>query len=496
MKKQRNGEAPLVGVVVLNYNGIAHVEDCFSSLMKMNYQTAEFVMVDNASSDGSQDYVRRRWLNVHVIQNKRNLHFARAMNVGMSYFLGKGVDYIAILNADVEVEPSWLFEMVKVMESCSNTGAVASLMMYYHNRKIINGLGVSFNPMAYAWDRHQGKIFRQSMGQPEEVFSFCGGAALLNVEALRQVGFFDPWHKSFLEDVDLCIRMRAHGWRIYTAPSAVIYHKFSASFKHCSPLKNYFILRNRLKIALQYFSKRELLPIAIRKIVAKEVRITHHLLSRHEWYRAMLQVRAFVDALLAFPKILRWRIANISKYKGSCSRLLEPSYEPSILPYFSWDYERADRAEIQEDRIIMGVSDRLLGDGWYPLDLSPPQCRWMTVEADCFLRAEQGIPGIVQIHVRQPFRLRRAQRLDVFMDGVRIGSAVIRPGDWRTLHFGCVPSKDVARLAFRLDRVLPVDVDKGRPDLGLQFNEISLLRDGSPFLRAADYPGATAAPSS
>ncbi|MCX5727205.1 MAG: glycosyltransferase, partial [Candidatus Saganbacteria bacterium] len=129
--------APFVGVIVLNHNGVTHLKEIFSSLARMDYVNAEISMVDNASSDDSVSLVRKNFPNVHIIQNRGNEHFAKGMNLGMQLFLHKNADYLALLNNDIEVDQRWLSELVSIAESDPAIGAVASRMMYYHNRKII-----------------------------------------------------------------------------------------------------------------------------------------------------------------------------------------------------------------------------------------------------------------------------------------------------------------------------------------------------------------------
>ncbi|MCX6340258.1 MAG: glycosyltransferase family 2 protein [Candidatus Aureabacteria bacterium] len=482
MKKRLNEQkVPFVGIVVLNYNGMAHLEECFASLMKLDYRNVGIALVDNASTDGSQDYIRKCFPNVQLIQNAINEHFAQGMNRGMKYWLEKGADYIALLNNDVEVERDWLAELIKMVQTDQRIGAVASRMMYYTNRKIINGIGVDFNMMAYAWDRYQGETFKKSMGHSEDVFSFCAGAVLLNVAALRETGLFDPWHMFYLEDVDLSFRLHARGWRIVTAPSAVVYHKFSASTKQGSPFKDYFILRNRLKMILYYFPLREVWPRIISRIIRKELGTARRWLRRREWHRALLQLKPFIDCILRLPSAIIFRKVNPPQY--SVIKMLAHGLEPDILPYFNWDYERADRGKISQYRIIMGVSDNLLGDGWYPLELSSPQCRWTCNETDCLLRTQRDVRSILQLHVRQPIKNAPTQNLKVYMEDEQIGDALIEAGDWHTHHFSCTPRKSVEKFTFKLAYQIHVPMGRRCIDAGVQFNEVSILTEDSPFLR-------------
>jgi GT2 family glycosyltransferase len=477
---------PFVYVIVLNHNGLVHLGECLGSLRATDYGNFRVAIVDNASTDGSRDYVRAKFPKVEIVENKINEQFAGGMNRGIAYARAKGAEYIALLNNDLIVERSWLGEMVRAMRSDPRAGAVAARLMYYQNRRIMNGIGVEVTRLGYAIDRGQGELFAEKYRIPGEVLAFSGGACLLNAKAIAEVGVFDRSFIIYMEDVDLSFRMRGAGWKVLAAPAAVVYHKHSATMKKGSALQYYLILRNRMKLMLKYFPPGQLLGWTLREHAYEQILVALQRVKGRRWRFLSVQIRAHLSAAMSIPSALafRWRNRGRHGYKSFLACL--PKYNPEALPYPLWDYRGPVAGDALPSRIIFGVSDGILGDGWLPLDCERyPQSRWMGDEAECFLGAEPGTPSILQLHVCQPRPFEPPQELVVRLDGDEIGRVRIPHGGWRTLQFSGVPRRETATISFALDRWLPADPPKGRFDLGLRFNEVSLLPEGSPFIRRA-----------
>ncbi len=477
-------DAPRVCVVVLTHNGLAHLDECLGSLRLTNYSNFRMVVVDNASTDGSAAFVRGRFPEVEVLESPRNEQFAGGMNRGIAHALGEGAAYVALLNNDLVVDPAWLSEMVRLMRAGTRVGAVAARLMYYQNRRIINGIGVDVTRLGYAIDRGQGELFGERHRRPEEVLAFSGGACLLDAEALREVGSFDRSFVIYMEDVDLSFRMRGAGWKIVTAPGAVVYHKHSATMRKGSTLQYYLLLRNRMKLLLKYFPPGQLLGWTLREHAYEQIVTALGRLRGRRWRLLSAQVRAHLSAALSIPSACAFRARNRGRFGYRIFLACIPKYSPEALPYPIWDYRKPVPGDALPSRVVFGVSDAILGDGWLPLDeANYPQSRWMGNEAECFLKAEPGRPCVLQLHVRQEHAFDPPQRLTVRLDGAELGTAGIAPGEWATLHCPCVPRGAVAAVTLSLDRWLPADPTAGRFDLGLRLDEVSLLPDDSPFLR-------------
>lgn len=240
--------APLVSVVVLNYNGKIYLERCLSSLLNQTYPYVEIILVDNASSDGSVDFVRARFLTVKTIENEKNLGFAAGNNVGIRIAQGK---YIVTLNNDTEAHPEWLEHLVRVAENDETIGMCASKVLSFDDPRIIDSVGVVIYPDGMSRGRGRLEEDTGQYDQVEEVLLPSACAALYRRKMLNEIGLFDESFFAYCEDTDLGLRGRLAGWRAVLVPSAIVYHLYSRTGGRYSALKAFLVERNHLWVALK-----------------------------------------------------------------------------------------------------------------------------------------------------------------------------------------------------------------------------------------------------
>nr|MBC7244961.1 glycosyltransferase family 2 protein [Chloroflexota bacterium] len=231
-----------VSIIIPTWNGLSYLPTCLSAVLCQTYTQYEVLVVDNNSSDGSYEFVAKHYPAVRILRSERNLGFAGGTNLGIH---NTHSEYVATLNNDTEVEPAWLEELVKAMDSDPSIGMCASKMLFYDQRQVINSAGIAVDRMGIAWDRGSGEPDNGAESEPYEVFGPCAGAALYRRTMLDEVGLFDEEYFGYLEDVDLAWRAQAFGWRCLYVPSARVYHVHSATGREGSPLKNYLLGRNK-----------------------------------------------------------------------------------------------------------------------------------------------------------------------------------------------------------------------------------------------------------
>ena len=242
---------PLVSVVVLTCNGREHLGECLGSLLDQTWPRLEIVLVVNGSSDGSAAYVRERFGEaVRVLELEHNLGYTGGNNRGISATSGR---YVCLLNDDTRVEPAWVEEMVKVIESRPRCGMVACKILSYDQPGIIDNVGhVVYRDGTF---RGRGRL-EQDRGQydrVEEVLSPSGCAMMVRRCALDESGCFDEDFFIYGDDAELSLRLRLAGWKTFSAPAAVVRHKYSASTGAYSPFKAFLVERNRIWITIKYF---------------------------------------------------------------------------------------------------------------------------------------------------------------------------------------------------------------------------------------------------
>ncbi len=248
--------APKVFIVILNWNGLADTLGCLESLSNLNYPNFEVIMVDNASSDGSEEVLRERFPQHIVIQSGANLGFAGGTNVGLRYALGYGADYAWLLNNDTLVEPDALTQLVARMQEKPDAGLCGSTLVYHHDRSKIQAYGGATYNKWLSTSHHIGQDAPSARGvdaeEVEEQLDYLVGASCLaSRELLEEVGLLSEDYFLYYEELDWATRAKGR-YTLAFAPLSVVYHKEGGSIGSSSEgakksrLADYYGVRNRL----------------------------------------------------------------------------------------------------------------------------------------------------------------------------------------------------------------------------------------------------------
>jgi len=218
-----------LSVVIVNWNTCDLLRDCLHSLFQqVEGLSLEIFVVDNGSSDGSVAMVRDEFPSATVIENGRNLGFARANNVALRQASGR---FWLLLNSDTVVKKGALEGLLRTMEQDSDIG-VAGLQLLNEDGSLQNS--VSNAPtlltelgnkrlLRLLWpSRYPGK--EQHYRKPLQVESVIGACLMVRREAAEEVGLLDEDYFFFLEETDWCVRMRKAGWKVVHDPRFTIYH--------------------------------------------------------------------------------------------------------------------------------------------------------------------------------------------------------------------------------------------------------------------------------
>lgn len=222
---------PRVTVVILNWNGKALTLDCLKSLESVSTPNVAWVVVDNASADGSVEAIREAYPErAKIIVNDSNLGFSQGNNVGVRHALEADADYVLLLNNDTVVDPGLIDSLIAPMVADPGIGITGPKIYYYTPRdQIWSAGGEVFLSRGTA--RHIG-IRQKDHGQFDErkdVDYVTGCALMVRREVVEAVGMLDPSYQAYFEDADWCMRARGAGFRIVYVPEGKVWHKISAS---------------------------------------------------------------------------------------------------------------------------------------------------------------------------------------------------------------------------------------------------------------------------
>ncbi len=303
----------LASIIVVNWNGIDYVQECVESVLDQTYKPSELIVVDNGSSDGSLDYLRNLpSACVNLIRLPSNRGFAGGTNAGIRASRG---EFVALLNNDAVADRHWLENLVDSLSP--DAGMVASKILFYSRRNVIDKTGHLFYPDGLNRGRGAGDQDRGQFDHPGEILFPDGCAALYRRKMLEEIGLFDEQFFAYGDDADLGLRARWRGWKCMYAPGAVVYHRHSSSLGKYSPEKAFLVERNRLWVALKLLPLRLLVltpgltlwrlfwhiaSLASRRGLAGGVR-RHH----SAWDLMYAGFRAYVDAIRGLPEILQKR---------------------------------------------------------------------------------------------------------------------------------------------------------------------------------------------
>lgn len=258
-------KSPLVSIIVLNYNGKQYIENCLSSLLHSDFKNYEIIFVDNASTDGSADFVRKHFPKAKIIQTKTNLGFAEGNNIGARYSTGT---YLIFLNNDTQVTPHWIAGMVESVQSDATVGLCGCKVLLLDRKNVIDVIGgfvcdifgAGLNALGHLEiDNHQ-------YDGVTEIFSIVGASLLIKRETFEKIGGFDSSYFLLGEDIDLSWRAQIAGYKIIVNPSAIVYHKSMGTIKrqekHSKRAELRFLSeRNTLRSLLKNYSLSTLLKV-------------------------------------------------------------------------------------------------------------------------------------------------------------------------------------------------------------------------------------------
>jgi hypothetical protein len=213
-----------VTVIIPTHNMKKDLIDCLNSLIKQSYKDYEIVIVDDASTDGTYEFLKEAYPFVNVIRNKIKVGPEASRNIAIKIIKSK---YIAFLDADTLVNEKWLEELIKAMETNKDekVGMCSCKILKYRLPHTIDNIGhglyYDFSPIHLG----EGKPSEKFSNEMQEVFGICLAGALVKKEIFDIVGLFDEDYQGNFGDDEWTWRARLHGYRCIYVPTAIMYHK-------------------------------------------------------------------------------------------------------------------------------------------------------------------------------------------------------------------------------------------------------------------------------
>lgn len=317
-----------VSVIVINFNGSSDLAACLDSVAAQDHPACDVVVIDNASTDGSREWLRSKageagW-GFRLIENEANVGFSPALNQGIAATHG---ELVMPLNTDVVLEAGYVSALAAALEDPLTGSATGKLERFPPGGEdnIIDSAGHVIFRNRLAENLGEGRPAAASFLEPMEVWGVCGAAALYSREMLEDVAVdgevFDEDFFAFWEDLDLDWRARMRGWRSMLVPAASAWHRRGGAGYRKSLLVETHNYKNRYLMMMKNDSARSLLP-NLPGLIVTEVLKGAALLLRCP--RALL---GFVQAARLLPVMLRKR-RTIQSRRLVPARELEHWFQP------------------------------------------------------------------------------------------------------------------------------------------------------------------------
>lgn len=252
---------PSVFIIIVNWNGFWDTSECIRSILNISYDNYTIIVVDNSDKDESKE-LAKIFSEVITLRSETNLGFAGGNNLGIEYALGKGADYILLLNNDTTVEKDFLNILVDSASNNKNIGITVPQINYYNEPHKIWSAGGTISKIRGSGFAET-NTWENKVERKDKSVSFVSGCCMLiKKEVIKKVGMFDEMFFLYVEDTDLCFRVLKAGYSINVVSKTKIYHKIKGSTRNnFSVLPLYYTTRNRLYFAKKNFGSIYLLTV-------------------------------------------------------------------------------------------------------------------------------------------------------------------------------------------------------------------------------------------
>jgi GT2 family glycosyltransferase len=243
-------QIPKVAIVILNWNWIQHLRQFLPSVMSSIWPNLEVIIGDNASTDGSIEFIRQAYPSIRIIENDQNYGFTGGYNRVLSQV---EADYYILLNSDVEVFAGWIAPVIDLMESDMVIAVAAPKIRSFTQKNFFEHAGAAGGFIdCYGYMFCRGRIFydtEKDTGQYQtsgEVFWASGAAMFIKKHCWDEAGGFDDRFFAHMEEIDLCWRLKNKGYKVMYCAESEVFHLGGGTLNVENPFKTFLNFRNNL----------------------------------------------------------------------------------------------------------------------------------------------------------------------------------------------------------------------------------------------------------
>ncbi len=248
---------PLISIVILNYNAEKFLDECINSIYKTEKVNFEIILVDNASTNKSYREFTKKFPEIKLIENKKNLGYCEGNNVGIRASKG---EFVVVLNPDTVLTPTWLHELIHAYQE-NGEGIYQPKILATTDHDMLLSSGQFIQLFGFGYSRGKGEKHIEESKDVEKIGYASGTCLFTSKNILEKLEYFDPFLFAYHDDLDLCWRAAMFGISSFYVPSSVIFHPIEGYSFKWSKFKFYLMERNRQYCLLTHFTKSSFLKM-------------------------------------------------------------------------------------------------------------------------------------------------------------------------------------------------------------------------------------------
>lgn len=276
-----NSINPKIAVLVLGYNDKNYLEDVIKSSLNQNYDNFELIYIDNLSTDGSLNYIKKNYPNIRIIRNNKNLGYAGAYKYAIEKIFEENFEGAVLLNPDVVLNKNWLLNLVKSSYADEKIAIAQSKIFLWDgkNNNLANTFGNKINYLGFGFCGNYKKGDNQEFSKDIEIAYASGCSMLIKKDCYLKIGGLDEKFFLYYEDQDIGWRARIKGYKVILSSKSIVYHKYKFHKGKTNRKKVFFLERNRLYFIFKNYSAKTIILIAP-ALIFMEIGIVLHLAIR------------------------------------------------------------------------------------------------------------------------------------------------------------------------------------------------------------------------
>lgn len=261
---------PLTAVVILNWNGLRHLQQFLPSVVA-NSGAAQIVVADNASIDGSVSFLQEHFPQVRLVLLDQNYGFCEGYNRALQQVEAK---YYVLLNSDVEVPPGWTEPVLQLLEQNPDVAVCQPRILAQQHPDFFEYAGAGggmLDALAYPFCR--GRLFetleedRGQYNDVQEIFWATGACMFVRSEVFKGIGGLEPAFFAHMEEIDFCWRAKNAGFRVMYNGQSCVYHVGGGTLHKSNPRKTFLNFRNGLALLYKNVPTKELIPALVLRVL-------------------------------------------------------------------------------------------------------------------------------------------------------------------------------------------------------------------------------------